>query len=224
MCFTLIELLVVIAIIAILAAMLLPALSAARESARSANCIANLKTSTLYMLMYSDEQTNNQIIAQNKMGDVNTYATWSGMLHHCGYYPETDTQKISTSLCPSAMPDAKSNNNNQMWTYGVFSEYAKVKGGFKNTTDYVYGWNMQENDPSTFFVLVDSVAPKDTNGNLKKGYQYFAVGYNDDRFAIHLRHGQNANISFADGHVEYGSGLFNSATYVAHAYDDVIFW
>ena len=53
--FTLIELLVVIAIIAILAAMLLPALSAARERARCAHCVANLKQIMLADTMYAQD-------------------------------------------------------------------------------------------------------------------------------------------------------------------------
>jgi len=53
--FTLIELLVVIAIIAILAAILFPVFARAREAARKATCLSNLKQIALACLMYAQD-------------------------------------------------------------------------------------------------------------------------------------------------------------------------
>ena len=53
--FTLIELLVVIAIIAILAAILFPVFARAREKARQASCLSNVKQLALGALMYAQD-------------------------------------------------------------------------------------------------------------------------------------------------------------------------
>lgn len=53
--FTLIELLVVIALVAVLVGLLLPTLGAARESARGAACLSNLRTIGVLVRAYADE-------------------------------------------------------------------------------------------------------------------------------------------------------------------------
>lgn len=72
--FTLIELLVVIAIIAVLAAILFPVFAAARQKARQASCVSNLKQIAMGMIQYADDHDG---YGPSWSNEFNSAGSWS---------------------------------------------------------------------------------------------------------------------------------------------------
>lgn len=73
--FTLIELLVVIVIITILAAILFPVFARARENARRATCLSNLKQLDLAMMQYTQDYDEHFLRMPRLASNMNTWAT-----------------------------------------------------------------------------------------------------------------------------------------------------
>lgn len=231
--FTLVELLVVIAIIGILAAFLLPALSKAKQQAYNVACLNNLNQlelcEHLYVLDNDDYYPPNNAGASFTVttnGDVFSYVLQQSWLPD----PDADTEidpsniingllfKYNTSLaiyhCPSDQSMLLADDGTPLpqlrWRSYNMSE--SVNGNPDPVyAPYIPAWTkftaIRHPIPSELFVLIDESA--DTIQDANYGAPPAGGPWAQEWWDMPSdRHGQGANLSFADGHVEHWKWVF----------------
>jgi len=156
--FTLIELLVVIAIIAILAAILFPVFAKAREKARQASCLSNLKQISLSMIMYSQD--------------------YDEALPVAGYF-----DWVNNNNCYWGTPNPAVATGTTAGSVSILDQYLKSKDllhcpDITSTSQFSYGYNWfaaglrsaQIIRPSDLILLADSNGSDAANAATATGY------------------------------------------------------
>jgi len=213
--FTLIELLVVIAIIALLAALLLPALSRAKEAARKAKCINNVKQLQLMALMYATDN-NDLLVPPNGVG-VETYNPPAPVIRPW-VFPKVGFGGPNTSLDFMGNPQwsAFADYNRDVDIYKCPSD-GTVIAGYPRTRTYSLNFILGESgealrsDPLILHKMSQVLHPApanhfaflDVNPNTLVHTFFVVVQKRYDFFTLPgSYHNGSTPLSFMDGHVE----------------------
>ena len=197
--FTLIELLVVIAIIAILAAMLLPALSKAKEKARSINCLSNIKQMSLGYSMYGDDNSDAMVTlylfktAPPGAFFPGTVTWWVDLLRP--YLQTTNLIK-----CPSV----------QKSQFGIAASHPELTAWDNDKTKLAKVKRPVETIPFADAGLIANLAEKDPDKWVETPGQEFLywrtpvnLGYYDSTPQRPVnRHNSRCNTGYVDGHAQ----------------------
>jgi len=192
--FTLIELLVVIAIIAILAALLLPAINAAKDSARTVDCKNRLRQLGMSELNYASDYGGCICLSWNPpSGSTSTYVSWMTLLT-----PYTPSKKIW--VCPSEAPFKYATTNSTWAVYGVNRQNTAFPSLFEPSSHERIIARV-EKVPTGVPIFMDTLRSDSASGY--KGQWHF-FRYNDywENSAISVRHQGSASAVFIDGHAE----------------------